>query len=209
MNKNKALTIAFAGFALIGLAACGTSEASATPEEPSSVALPAGSSWTTDAYGSTVNVTVGGVSATDYEDQREAVREYKDDESTEPVDYLYVEADNREGTNDVDIFAADVYDTDGNVYEFTSATTYLDAWYLTSGVEVEDGMVELETGDWVSKEEATSLYNHDQRSDALDDKVSVLEKGDFYLIGEELPEDVEIAGVEVYGPEINTHLSPA
>ena len=168
-----------AGFALAGCTSSSGQEASSTtPATPSATAdasvsatpsapetYELGQTFTaTTSYGAEITVELPA-------DGPEEVEQLRKELDVDPISYAKVGIDNREGTEDVSVYAVTVYDEDGTAYEFGDLSVdhigdwgpeYTDA---LGGVEGEygytllDGTVLDETIGQDLNDRSTSFYN--------------------------------------------------
>lgn len=119
--------------------------------------------------GTVGSLAVPGEAPADVEELRTIIGE-------QPVAYLTGNLDNREGAEVFDVYAISVFDSEGNKYDYEPVEDYLHS--ITS----------IEAPDEIYKKYRAAYDKYDSVFDPL-------ERGDFVMVGPELP--VEIAGVSV------------
>lgn len=148
--------------ALFALTACSSS----APEEetteevgvettapPEAELYPAGAFELTSIAGAEITFDL----PTDASDERLAeIEQFRANTGGEPVSYIVVEVDNRNGTDDVMLENIDVFDEDGTKYEFTDITNFIDEW---SPYYSEDYEWVLPDGSVMPEEEGDALNN--------------------------------------------------
>lgn len=102
------------------------------------------------------------------------LEEYRERAGGEPVTYMSVDVDNREGTENINMYQVAVYDAAGNEYLFEGADKAVDIWQ--SNLD--------EAGDDEGYRDGTELYNSYINQGAPPHQRSTM-----ILVGDELPDE--------------------
>lgn len=181
MMKKFMAPLGVAALLLTGCSGGATDEptASSTPKtsattEPTEAAIDAmgpGTYMFDTGTGTTGTIEIPGAAPADLEDLRTQA-------GGEPVTYLAVNVDNRDGAESFDVYTVTIYDNDGTAYEFQSASDYVDSITPDSSVVGAD------------------VYNlYVEAYNSYSSVVDAMERTDVVVVGSEVPAD--IAGVSV------------
>ncbi|MFD6176976.1 MULTISPECIES: hypothetical protein [unclassified Isoptericola] len=110
------------------------------------------------------------------------VEEYRKEIDGDPVAYIEVDVDNRDGTEYVNMYEVDIFDPDGTKYEFTNVTDAIDTWTEDLPYDTNEQIDVLNEGT-----DLTAKY---------EGGASPSERKTMLLAGEEVPE--EIQDIQVY-----------
>lgn len=118
----------------------------------------------------------------DLESVRESVH-------AEPVDYLVVDIDNRQGVEDLDLYGVTLIDSQGTPYEFHSPHFSLSSWYPES-TEDANGFY-LSDGAEVSWEKGAEIIEAGTKTEKYMDPTMAMARGTNVFIGiDGVPEDI-------------------
>lgn len=201
MKFKPVATLAIAGLALTACSSGsdqqeGSQEAPETPTTANSPTEPVtagpGTYQATTQEGAELEFELP--TSTDH-DALQDIAEYRDAvHATDPVEYVVVDVDNRNGSESIGLPAVTVYDEAGNTYEFESITGHIDKIQPETDWESE-GMPEVSTlvdGTEIPESEGTELSNrgndiHNQHTD----NIEPAERGEVVLVyeGDELSDE--------------------
>ena len=193
--KHTPLTIiAIAALALVG---CGSTET--TSDEPQSAEeaqqeyadqlesgeaqgpppMPAGEY---EAYAEAGGHIVMQIPASTNDEPIAEIEEYREATGAEPVTYLIADVDNRDGTDSINMWKVEVFDEEGNSYEFNGVSEYVSDIGPEADWASEDESYTLIDGTEISKDEyftlnsiSTDLHNeHLHGASAAERKTMIL-----------------------------------
>lgn len=87
----------------------------------------------TRVYGASENG--GDFIVTTKADPIQELEDYREEAGAEPVGYMTVDADNRDGTENMNMYEIRVYDEAGNEYVYTGVSDYVDEWRNAIGTD--------------------------------------------------------------------------
>lgn len=122
------------------------------------------------------------------------IEQYRDDVevSAEPVTYIVAEVDNRDGSQTVGLPGISVFDPDGNEYEFTGVSNYINDISPETDWEDDGESYILRDGTKIPRHEGFDLYNKgvELHNEYLDG-IKVAGAGEMILVyeGEDFPDE--------------------
>lgn len=127
-----------------------------------------------------------------------AIDEYREEVGMDPVTYIVVDADAREGSQMIKMPALTVYDEEGNAYEFEGLDWALDEWGPERSWE-DDEDYWLPDGTPIDASQYREYEErHNELLDSLESSVSPAGRGELILVypGDDLPDEfTRVAGL--------------
>lgn len=137
------------------------------------------------------------------------IEEYRQATGADPVTYITADVDNRDGETLINMHQIEVFDAEGNNYEFNGASQFLNEWSPTF---TEDYEYILPNGDELSEEEGSELSSrgtelHNEHLDGVD----VAGRGTIVLVydGDDLPDEFTRVAVQPSGMVDTVDAYPA
>src|SRR5690625_3052371 len=127
----------------------------------------------------------------DHEDLA-AIEQYRQEAEIEPVTYIIVDVDNRQGTDTAQMNTIAVYDTEGNEYEFGKLEHLLTDWSPYRSYDYDNEVFELPNGDTIDEATYRALdEQHNAIEDNLSGSVSPAARSKVILVyeGDDLPDE--------------------
>lgn len=131
-----------------------------------------------------------------------AIEEYRETVNVEPVTYIVVDVDNRQGTDGVTLPQLNVYDEDGTEYEFQKLDWYFTDWQPQRSWEAEDETYWLPDETPITEDEYRALeQTHNDLEDSLTSTVSEAGRDTIIMAhqGDDLPTEFTRVALLPYG----------
>ena len=92
-------------------------------------------------------------------DELTEIEQYRKDVQADPVTYIVADVDNREGTDSVNLYEVNVFDEDGNKYEFSDLSEYVSDIAPETDIDGDSNAYKLQNGEIIDGDTGWDLYD--------------------------------------------------